>query len=241
MINGIQGRGGKDLHSRILVSVRCLLDLDYGLVKYVAQELPNNKIFNLDKFYDVAFFDLINELYTREYDNPLYYLAYPGVDTKFLDNLRDEIITERENKILEYCISTEMANVMEIWASDREIGAVSIYCYTDTEKEVLSTDPTFSKYGIITSAEEALRNYEQFFFLSIDEIGPFTESQFNTFYFSKRRLNFIIEADGQFNIDPKNEDIKQLILNKNEISIFDLYREEILRRNYNDDGEDSDE
>ena len=240
MINGIQGRGAKELHSRILVSVRCLLDLDYGLVKYIAQELPNNKIFNLDKFYDVAFYNLIDELYTREYDNPLYYLAYPGVDRKMLDDLRKEIMEERENKVLEYCISTEMANVMEIWFSDREIGNVSIYCYTETEKEVLSTDPTFSKYDIITTPEEALKNCEQFFFLSIDEIGPFTESQLNTFYFSKRRLNFIIEPDGQFNIDPKNEDIKKLILNKNEISIFDLYREEILRRDEEDD-EDSDE
>lgn len=234
MINNINGSGSRNSHSQILVSVRCLLDLDYGLVKYCAQELPNKKIFDLNKFYNVAFHELIYKLYTRDYDNPLYYLAYPGVDKSFLDDLRKEIMEEREEKVLEYCISTEMANVMEIWYADKEIGNVSIFYYTEKEKQLLTTDPSFSKYSIVNSVEEALKNFEQFFFLALDEITPFISSQFNTFYLSRRRLNFIMEND-QFNIDPKNEDIRQLILNRNEISIFDLYREEILRRNFEDD------
>lgn len=236
------GNGGRILRSNILISIRCILDLDYGLVKYCAQELPNNKIFDLSKFYDVHFLDLIKELYHRKYDNPLYYLAKPDTDKNFLDELRKEIMEERESKVLDNSVSTEIANVMDTWMHDQDIASITILYYTDEELKLLEEEPFLKKFNHISveSAKKATKKFEQYFFFEISEAENFKDVQFRSFYFSKRNLNFIeTEINNKINLafDIESSPFNDLIPNRNEIAIFDLYREDILDHEFNDEDE----
>lgn len=231
------GNEGRVLHSHLLISIRAIIDMDYGIIKYIAQEMPNNQIFDLDKFYDVEFFSLIKKLYERDYDNPLYYLAKPEIEKHFLDELRNELMEERQDKILDYSISTEIANAMDLWMRDQDIASINILYYTDEELKLLEEENFLKNFNPVSvnDAKKILKVCEQYFFFGIDEALPFIESKSNTFYFSKRRLNFTENEKGDLIFDVEKDPINSLMKYRNEISIFDLYREDVLNSESDDE------
>lgn len=219
-----------------LVSFYTLIDRDMGLIKDILLNYRNEEIFNLKQ--NKNYFEILGEVYKRKEENPLYCLL--KIDNKaardFVDECYEEFITEREQEVLSYAVSTDMYNLMREFVNSSEIIPTILY-YTQPQKDLLDKDPLLSKIksvsiGELRRHEEKRFEFEQFYFKYIKEAEIFLPMFNRTFYFSTTGQNL-----NETNEDIKfsNEEVYEIYKRGNKINLFDMYRTDVIG-GYNTNG-----
>ena len=213
------------------ISFYSIIDIDMSLIKYIILHLRNENVFDLDKVKQMTYFDILEELYYRKYNNPLYFLMKNEKDKDFLDKCYEEF-KSNEDEILSCAVITEMSNLIVEFKKSAEIRP-SIFYYTEKQKELLESIEEFDDINIISIDDVISKknSYGQFFFKSIDEIEPFKDLTYKTFYFSSCGLNLNNNND---DISIDINELKELIYNKNHISLFDMYIKDVFTRRNNE-------
>ncbi len=215
-----------------LISFNTLIDEDIACLKYAILEIGINPSFDLDKLKSKKYMDMIGDIYRRKYKNPLYYIAAPNADKNLLDRVYDELLTEREDEVLNYGVTTDMYGLMEDFKKSSDI-IPTILFYTDSQHKVLKSLKNTSSIDCV-SIQEARKNptrWSQFYFKYINEIEPFKNLGSRTFYFSTAGINL---NDDNSDIIMSKDDIMDLVRKKNKITLFDIYRTDIIGSYQND-------
>lgn len=202
-----------------LISFNTLVDTDMGLLNYVYNEYRNDKYFNFGLFNNYQ--KLIEKVYKRKEENPLYCIMRNGKDKKFLDECYKEFLDTKEEEILSYSITTQMKMVIyefDNFSSNR-IDPVILY-YDDYQKEVLDGEDYLNdikkiKYPISMRDRQYI---DSFYIKTISEAEPFSKLSGKSFYFSSCGLNLDDEQK-----DLKYSDLLRQIILNNQFAIFDMY------------------
>ena len=211
-----------------LISFHSIIDEDIACLKYAILDIGINPSFDLDSLKSKTFQNIIHDIYMRKYKNPLYYIKTDNANTELLDRVYEELLNDIEDKVLKHAISTEMYNVLLDFKISPDI-IPSILYYTDNQKELLESLDDLVGIKLI-SIEQAKYNpdkWSQFYFKYIDELEPFEDLIDKTFYFSSCALN-LIEDNSDIDID--KDRLMKILKNKNRISLYDMYRTDIIGR-----------
>lgn len=212
-----------------LISFYSIIDVDMGLIKDIIINYRNENVFDLKK--DKKYLDILSSIYKRKETNPLYYLL--RVDNKesrdFVDECYEEFITEKEEEILSYSVTSDMYNLVREFYNSSEVIPTILY-YSQYQKNVIDNDPLLSKIKSVSFIElkrnEEKRNeYDQFYFRYIEESEIFLSLKNKTFYFSTTGRNLI---EDNSDIDISNEDVIEIYKRGNKINLFDMYRTDII-------------
>ena len=220
--------GGVGIKSTPLISFNAIVDTDVGITRLILEQYLNPQVFD-PRYFQRDFVEIIGELYRRKESNPLYLFARDTQDKDTLDTYYREFLKEKEKEILERSITTEVINMIDNFNSTLEIQTTIVY-YTLEQKRILDEEPILSKnpkvyYKSLTKKEKEY--YSQFFFKTLDEAKDFLSSlSSKTIYFSYCGLNLNEESD---NIKD-SELVTFLLMNKNKINLFDMYRNDIIGR-----------
>lgn len=223
---------GADLiKSTPLISFDSLVDIDIGIIYYVLKELRNPKYFDFERVDKLSVFEIIGLLYRRKIKNPLSVLIKDGLDENdmlFLDKCYIELLSKQYNEVLPYSLSTGFINVLDSFSKSGDINPTILY-YNDYQKTIIENDSIMSKVKSISLhdlKENDKDSYSQFYFKYLDEAVPFLKLTGKTFYFATCGLN----------LNPENNDladhevIRSFIYNGNMVSVFDMYRMDIIGR-----------
>ena len=209
-----------------LISFYSIIDRDIGLIKNILINYRNENVFDLKK--DKKYFEILADIYQRKENNPLYYLLKVDNESSraFVDECYEEFITEKEEEILSYSVTTDMYNLMREFINSSEIIPTILY-YTQHQKNILDNDPLLSKIKTVAIGElrrhENKRNeYDQFYFRLSNK----------TFYFSTSGVNL---NDTNDDIKFSNEEVFDIYKRGNKINLFDIYRTDIIG-GYNHNG-----
>ena len=221
--------GGVGVKSTPLISFNAIIDTDVGLARLVHEQYLNPNVFD-PKYFQRDFIEIIGELYRRSESNPLYLFARDTQDKDTLDTYYKEFLEEKEKDILERSISTEVINMIDNFNSTLEIQTTILY-YTAEQKRILDEEPILSKnpkvyYKSLTRKEK--ESYSQYFFKTLDEAEFFISSNLSgkTIYFSYCGQNLNENKDSI----KDSELITFLLMKKNNINLFDIYRNDIIGR-----------
>ena len=212
-----------------LISFYSIIDEDMGLIKNILINYRNKNIFDLKQ--DKKYFKILGEVYRRKYKNPLYYLL--KVDNQesrsFVDECYDEFLSEKEDEILQYSITTDIYNLLRDFSSSSEIIPTILY-YTQSQKNIIDNDPLLSKiksvsFGELKRHPEEKDKFDQFYFKFIEESEIFVELKNKTFYFSTTGINL---NDTNDDINISNEDVIEIYKKGSKINLFDIYRTDVI-------------
>lgn len=221
---------GADNKMAPLISFHTIFDIDVGLIQLIFDEYLDPKVFN-KKFFYRPLIDIIRDLYYRKKENILNLFTNEDVDQEILDNYYKEFLNICMDKILDRSITTEIINMISIFNNTSEINPTILY-YNKKQKELLDDEPLLKKNKKVCLSElnsERRKSFSQYYFKYIDELTPFAQCRAKTFYISNHGLNLNETQD-----DIKDSDlIIKIIKGRNQIGIFNLYNEEILRRKDN--------
>lgn len=224
-----------------LISFYSIIDRDMGLIKDILINYRNENVFDLKK--DKKYFEILAEIYKRKEDNPLYCLLKVDNESSriFVDECYEEFITEKEEEILSYSVTTDMYNLMREFINSSEIIPTILY-YTQYQKNILDNDPLLSKIKTVGIRElrrhENKRNeYDQFYFRYITEADIFLNLSNKTFYFSTSGVNLNDDND---DIKLSNEEVFDIYKRGNKINLFDIYRTDIIG-GYNNNGNNNEQ
>lgn len=211
-----------------LISFNTIFDLDIGLVNLIRDEYLDKSIFNED-FFNRSKIDIISDIYFRKEDNPLYILSNESVDRKILDEYYSEFIETCQDKIIDKSITTEVINLISLFGTTNEI-FTTIFYYTDKQREALEDEPLLenvSKVKITDIDKNDLENtYFQFYIKTVDELEYFKNLKGKSFYISDYGPNM-----NENGTDIKDtESLSITVSNINNINIFSIYREDIIKR-----------
>ena len=211
-----------------LISFHAIVDIDVGLINLIKQEYLDERIFNKD-FFTQPIYAIIADLYYRKERNPLLVFAKNKKDTETLNGYYEEFLERCYPEIIDKSVSTELLPLIETFNQTQEIRASILY-YRPEELEALEQIPELSSNPKILlktmSMKEKNEKYGQFFLKTIEEADPFCSCKSKTFYFSASGINLT-----ETNDDIKDSDILgDIMKNHNAISIFDLYKKDIIKR-----------
>jgi hypothetical protein len=194
-------------------------------MSYIITKIRNEKVFDLDKVTNMGINDLIKELYCRNYKNPLEFLMKNKLDKEFLDDCYKEFM-ENGEFLNEYAIGTDFYNAVKKFKESGEISVTILY-KNDIEKYIIDHDPLLSTLKSVESNTKKYNFYSQFYFKYVEDAKNYIENiTRKTYYFSSCALNLNATND-----DFKDSEIIQLLIDlKNNISIFDMYRQEVVGR-----------
>ena len=212
-----------------LISFHSIIDEDIACLKYAIIDIGVNPSFDIDSLKNKKFFDIVYDLYMRKYKNPLYYIKSENANIELLDRVYEELLTEVEDRVLNHAVTTEMFNVLLDFKQSSDI-IPNILSYTEIQKVLLEQISSLSGINLV-SINEAKSNpnqWSQIYFKYIDELEPFEKLQDKTFYFSSCGLN-LTKDNSDINID--RDRLLSIIKNRNKISLYDMYRINIIRRN----------
>lgn len=202
-----------------LISFNTLVDTDMGLLNYVYNEYDNERYFDFSLFNDYQ--KLIEKVYKRRSSNPLYCIMKNKNDKTFLDECYKEFLSEKEEEILGYSITTQMRQVITAFKeySSKRVIPTILY-YDDYQKEILDNEEylkgvNFAKAPVSMKSRQ---NYDSFYIKTISEAEPFSSLHGKAFYFSSFGLNLNNEGT-----DLKESDIVNKIMGINQYAIFDMY------------------
>lgn len=214
-----------------LISIEAILDLDMAVIKYAILELRNPKYFDLDKVSDMSYIQLLGEIYRRKYDNPLEFLSISNSNKEILNECYKELREEHEDELLKLAPSTAMFDLLNSFVSSGDIKP-TILCYNNIEKEFLENNKeqllgvNISTYDEIIHSSHGFNIYSQIYLRywekEIEKFKGIIKSR--TFYISTSGVNLTDNND-----DLKNNDlVVELIKKNNKISLFDMYRMDII-------------
>lgn len=217
---------GADVKLAPLISFYTIFDLDVGLIQLVFDQYLEKSVFDETKFLRPVK-DIIEDLYYRKDNNPLYSFAHPNIEKSRLDNFYNQFQELCMDKILDKCITTEIIRLVGLFDSTNEIKPTILY-YSEKQLELLDDEPTLKgirKVHIDSLTKADKESFYQFYFKSIDELEPFIDNRVKSFYISNYGPNLNEEG----NNFKDSEYINTLIRNRNQINIFSLYNEDIIR------------
>jgi hypothetical protein len=223
--------GADMIKSTPLISFEALVDIDIGIINYVLKEFRNPIYFDLERVDKLSRIEIIGLLYKRKIKNPLSILINDNLsesDILFLDKCYVELLHEKYNEILPSSLSTGFINVLDSFSKSGDINPTILY-YNDYQKIIIENNSIMSKVKSVSLDELSSRskdNYSQFYFKKLDEAIPFMKLTGKTFYFSTSGLNLNEE-----NNDIKDHEvIREFIYNGDMVSVFDMYRMDIIGR-----------
>ena len=212
-----------------LISFHSIIDEDIACLKYAILDIGVNPSFDLDSIKSKTFYNIIYDLYMRKYKNPIYYIKSNNANIELLDRVYDELLTDIEDKVLKRAITTEMYSVLLEFKQSSDIIPNILY-YTEAQKVLLQSIDKLSGINLV-NIEEAKINpnqWSQFYFKYTTEFEPFEKLKDKTFYFSSCGLN-LNEDNSDINIE--KDRLVSAIKNRNKISLYDIYRTDIIGRN----------
>lgn len=219
--------GGVNLKLAPLISFYSIIDTDFGLINLIYDQYLDETIFKKD-FFNKTTIDIVREIYNRRDINPLYLIAKEEVSRELLDQYYKEFIENKIVDILNYSISTEIINLIEDFNQSKDVIS-TILCYNKSQIDLLDNEPKLAdnKKILLTSLNDREKDkYIHFFFKNVDEVEPFKKLRNKNFYFSSSYIN-LDENNDLYN----SKLIDEIIRRSNTISIFDMYKENILGRN----------
>ena len=227
----------------VLFSIRTLVDTDMGLLNYVFDEYRNEDIFDLNV---LDYKELVNMVYYRQFENPLYIIMrHPEreEDLDFLDECYMEFASTKCKEILRHSLATNIVTLIQLFKEESSI-IPYVMCYTEDEYRLAKAMIELKDIEILSVAEVLAKGTEffsQFYFKYIEETTLFLNCVSKTFYISSCGLN--MNAD---KTDIKDFKFLPLIVKaNNQINVFDMYREEDIGKdvylNGNDQHQESDQ
>ena len=209
-----------------LFSFNMIVDTDLGLLNYVFAEFRNEDIFDLNV---LDYPELINKVYFRQFQNPLYCLMrYPeNVDDKqFLDECYKEFIETKEKEILNHSLTTQIAELLKLFLEESSIYPY-IMCYTEAQYDLISKQDDYKKAKIVMSQDiisVAQGYFSQYYFKYLEELYLFSSIKDRTMYISNCGLNLNNERSDFRNFPV----LDNLLRQNNHINAIDMYKEEII-------------
>lgn len=214
-----------------LISIYTVLDLDMAVIKYTLINLRNPQYFDLDKVTDMSYIQLVGEIYRRKYINPLYYLMKSEDLKDTMDEVYNELMEKEEYELLKLAPSTDILPLLDSFVKSGDIKP-SILCYNDIEKQFLEENQDQFRGISILTFKEIINSTNNFNIYSQIYIRYWEKE---IAYFKNRiiRRTFYVSTSG-FNLTEDNNDLdnNNLILEvlkfNNKISLFDMYRLDII-------------
>lgn len=214
--------GAGIINSSPLISFNTFIDEDLSLMSYVITKIRNEKVFDLSRVTNMGITDLIKELYCRRYQNPLEFLMKDKIDKEFLDECYKEFM-ENGEYLYESAIGTDFFKVLESFKEAGDINVTILY-HNDAEKYVLDKDPFLSTFEA-TDNPKHLQYFSQLYFRYIEDANGYIKDMTRkTYYFSSSVLNLNKDQDAF----KDSVIIDYLVDMKNNISIFDMYKENVI-------------
>lgn len=202
-----------------LIHFDCLIDSDYGLIELIKQEYLDPSIFDIE-FFKKSKIEIIKALYNRSKDNPLSLIS--SLPDNELDDLYSQFIDQRYYDILNNSVSTEIANLIELFNSVGDIKS-TILCNNEIQEKIIKETDYLRKYKIICCDKGKYYSTNIFnctYFKKIEDIDTINDPNITTYYLSTFGPN--LTEDRQ---DIKKSDIIDQIANKRyNIHLIDLYK-----------------
>lgn len=224
---GYSGVGG--INATPLIAFNTIIDEDISLISYIIKYVRNHDIFDLDKLKEYDMIKVVSEVYLRDYDNPLYFLMKDEKDKEFLDQCYKEFMESQE--FYDYFIvSSDFYQLIQMFISSGEVKP-TVLCKTEKEREIVLKDDVLSHLSILMIDdvnEKSLSKYQQFYFYRLRDSEKFiyNDISFRTYYFSSMGCNLTKDKDELAD----SEYINNITKFQNRISIFDMYKSQIIGR-----------
>lgn len=221
----------------LLVSFDTILDLDTGLVELIRKEYADPNIFDIEllKLPDVV---LYSNLYYRPYKNPLYTIRNRNMkltkeNVQLLDDYYIEFMQEEYDNILRLSKRTDIDELVSTFNSSKDV-VVHIMVETDREAEQIKTIDIISGIPIVYKANIGINNsFNQVYLKYFSDYEKLPETICNTtFYISDCGVNLNVDDN-----KPRKECTKSflnIIDNRNEIAIYNMYKQNIINKGYLD-------
>lgn len=217
---------GVNLKLAPLISFYSIIDIDFGLINLIYDQYLDENIFEKD-FFKKSTVEIIRTIYNRKEINPLYLISKENISRELLDQYYKEFLEYKMNDIFKYSISTEIINLIDTFNQSKDV-IPTILCYDKDQIKLLEEEPKLKnnrKILLSSLNDKGKNNFVHFFFKDVDEVEPFRKLNNKNFYFSSSYMN----------LDEKNDLrnsklIDEIIRRSNTISIFDMYKENVLGR-----------
>lgn len=122
---------------RVWIEFDLLVDIDYGLIAYIAQNFADDRLFYLNNLF--ADHKIVKgDLYLREVYNPLEPISKESVEMASLDSLYDQFFERYKVKILEEACITDIYNVAKAMILSDSGTLVSIICKDQYEVDIIN-------------------------------------------------------------------------------------------------------
>ena len=146
---------------KVLLPFELIYDIDVGLVKFIRNNYQDSDIFK-DYLFDMDDDEIVGNLTTRMYENPLYGLSKDEIDHSEIDELYDDFIKTKYKEIIELSPETYLASVFEVCSKTKGMN-YSIYYKSELEGEKLKENG-FSNENLIDCTESPmnLRKMKEF-------------------------------------------------------------------------------
>ena len=108
-----------------LITFDSIIDTDVGLIILIAKKYRNPNIFNLELLDSMTVKDLAGVLYARPIENPISICT--NVALPEIDELYQDFMDNYYQDVLEYSITTELINTIEIWNKNYIVSEDGIY------------------------------------------------------------------------------------------------------------------
>jgi hypothetical protein len=183
------------------------------------------------------YLQLLGEIYRRKYINPLYYLMKSENLKEVMDEVYQELLEKEEEVLLNLAPSTDILSLLDSFVKSGDIKP-TILCYNETERKFLEDNQSQFRGISIVTLKDILNSTSNFNIYSQiylryweKEIVYFKGKIFRrTFYVSTSGFNLTEDNNDLINNDLIMETIKM----NNKISLFDMYRLDIIG-GYNND------
>ena len=218
MINSFGATGYK---SSPVVSFDVLVDIDLAVCKYCI--LHNTPEVDYDRLKTINYYQLIGLIYRRKCSNPLRVIAKDNITDDRLEALYSDLMDNQYDDILKVAVFTDMHKLLKEFAKSTDISPY-ILCYNDSQKALIQRSDL--KNITVLSLNEAKNNKTQYYLRYLTDIEKFNEVSTDvTFYVSSCGLNLTEDND---DLDMDREEILKIAINRSKISIFDMYRMDII-------------
>lgn len=189
-----------------LITFDSIIDTDVGLIILIAKKYRNPNIFNLELLDSMTVKDLAGVLYARPIENPISICT--NVALPEIDELYQDFMDNYYQDVLEYSITTELINTIEIWEKYGGIHT-TILCKTQSEIDLLDQYYELKKCDkiLLENAKKAniLNTFPQYYFKHteddyIREVSN-TPLVAKTIYIPRYQFNFDIDDKGKRSVN----------------------------------------
>ena len=219
---------GDYLNNHPLISFKSVIDEDASIIKYLI--LTESNIINFDYIKEFgSLFAILSKLYNRKIENPIILFKKDDITVEEADKLYKELL-ESEEYLEDYSISTEIFNLVDIMSSENGL-TPTILCYTDKQKELIKEN--FDSINIVMADNLIMSVYDTIMVKYISELSIFKNIFNKQIYFSDCGINL---SDKNIN-EKYNNIIDELSIKHNLISIYNMYKPDLVKTYYDDKGE----